>query len=142
MQAEKNEDQTMSAQLEPAQEVAALDVEMQSQPTAEKPVEQAEKPAAVENVAEAATAITAENMPSDGVMLTSDYTHLQQMYAAQNMTRGIAPMPISTEEDMKNREPVIRPKTIYIPAYIFQEFTEVTVENEEFFSYISFYVVM
>ena len=51
-------------------------------------------------------------------------------------------MPISTEEDMKNREPVIRPKTIYIPAYIFQEFTEVTVENEEFFSYISFYVVM
>ena len=27
-------------------------------------------------------AITSENMPTSGVMLTSDYAHLQQMYQA------------------------------------------------------------
>ena len=37
---------------------------------------------------------------------------------------------------------MVRPRTIFIPDYIFTEFTDVTIENEDFFSYISFYVIM
>ena len=38
--------------------------------------------------------VTAETMPSSGTVLTSDFQQLQQMYQAQNMTRGIAPLPV------------------------------------------------
>ena len=60
------------------------------------------------------------------------------------MTRGIAPVAITTENDLENQKKTreIRPRNIFIPEYIFKEFVEVTHENEDFFSYISFYVVM
>ena len=53
-----------------------------------------EAPKATEQAAaaeETKQAITTENMPTQGAVLTSDFTHLQRMYQAQNMTRGIAP---------------------------------------------------
>ena len=68
----------VAAQLEtPA---ATTDVEMQSQQQSAEP-----KMDAAEVVRDGGTtkeAITAENMPTAGVMLTSDYAHLQQMYQA------------------------------------------------------------
>ena len=58
------------------------------------------------------------------------------------MTRGIAPAEIMTEEDLAKARAIVKPRTIFIPDNIFAEFTEVTIENEDFFSYISFYVIM
>ena len=62
------------------------------------------------------------------------------MYQAQNLTRGIAPIQVSADGAPVKKK--VGPRTIFIPAAIFSEFTEVNTDNEDFFSYISFYVVM
>ena len=89
---------------------------------------------------------TTENMPAGGnsTILTSDYEKVQQMYQAQNLTRGIAPVQAQTEEQIKaqQQKKAPGPRTFYIPSNFFTEFSEVNADNEEFFSYISFYLVM
>ncbi len=35
-----------------------------------------------------------------------------------------------------------RPRTYFIPENIFSEFTDVNIDNEDFFGYISYYVLM
>ena len=62
---------------------------------------------------------------------------------SQNMTRGIAPsaQPIKTDQELLE-EKLARPRNIFIPQNIFKEFTDVTIDNEEFFTYVGYYVIM
>ncbi len=44
------------------------------------------------------------------------------------------------EEAKKAQE--AKPRTIFIPDQIYAEFEDVNIDNEEFFEYISYYVLM
>ena len=57
------------------------------------------------------------------------------------MTRGIAPVQI-TEEALLAKKEEIRPRILNIEEKLFSEFTEVNIENEAFFTYITFYLMM
>ena len=57
------------------------------------------------------------------------------------MTRGIAPVQI-TEEALLAKKEEIRPRILNIEEKLFSEFTEVNIENEALFTYITFYLMM
>ena len=57
------------------------------------------------------------------------------------MTRGIAPVQI-TEEALLAKKEEIRPRILNIEEKLFSEFTEVNIENEALFAYITFYLMM
>ena len=88
-------------------------------------------------------------------MITSDVTQIQEMYDAQNMTRGIASRACMSQEQhkaaVKRQEALHRaaqlekepqPRLFQIPNQIYEEFTDVNIENEEFFKYMSYLVLM
>ena len=62
------------------------------------------------------------------------------------MTRGIAPQPLKSDQEIiaeiEAAKKIDRPRTYLIPDAIFSEFTDVNIENEDFFSYVSYYVLI
>ena len=57
------------------------------------------------------------------------------------MTRGIAPVQITQEAAIAKQEE-IRPRILNIEDKLFSEFAEVNIENEAFFTYITYYLMM
>ena len=115
------------------------DVEMQAQESSTNA-----QPAA--NQEEQKGENSTENVPepANQVVVSSDLKQLNDMYQAQNMIKGIAPS-VLTDEDIaaqaaKAQEK--KPRNIYIPPNLFAEFTEVDLENEDFFKYIAYQVLI
>ena len=74
-------------------------VEEPAQPNAATAASEEPKAAATENVQPSAAA--PETSPAAQIMITSDLEQIQEMYDAQNMTRGIASRACMSQEQHK-----------------------------------------
>jgi hypothetical protein len=65
---------------------------------------------------------------------------LRQMYEHHNSLKGIIPKDLQEEE--KKEPQVKQPRTIAIPEKIFEDFKELTAENEPFFQFMAFFATV
>lgn len=74
-----------------------------------------------------------------------DSASINEIYAGHNMMKGIAPGQDAgnsalqkANEELKKDDPNKASRVINIPDHIFADFTDVTFENEKYFEFITF----